>query len=270
MNARSFERLAMETSMRRALERDQFRLHYQPQFDVQSGKMIGVEALIRWHHPDLGVVPPAQFIPLAEETGLILPIGEWVLRSATADIRNLHLAGLPRLRVAVNLSARQFRQPGFADRTRAILQESGLSPHYLELELTESILMSHSEENIAVLRQLKEMGIRIAIDDFGTGYSSLSYLKRLPIDTLKIDRSFVGDIPINRDDTAIVNAIISMAQSLSLKVIAEGVETADQIAMLRERRCDEVQGFYFSRPVPLEEVVRMLTGKDDSEPVKSF
>jgi EAL domain-containing protein (putative c-di-GMP-specific phosphodiesterase class I) len=226
--------------------------------DAHSNKLVGMEALVRWHHPDLGLVNPAQFIPLAEETGMIIPIGAWVLRHACMQAREWHKQGHGALRVSVNLSARQFRQTDFAGSVRRILDETGFDPHYLELEVTESLLMHNIEENIVVLNELKAMGISIAVDDFGTGYSSLSYLKRLPIDTLKIDRSFVNDVNSNHDDAAIVDAIISLAQSLTLKVIAEGVETSDQQNFLESHQCDEMQGFLFSRPVPAAEFTALL------------
>ena len=258
MNARSFERLALETSLRRAVEHDELDVYYQPLMDAHSNKLVGMEALVRWHHPDLGLVNPAQFIPLAEETGMIIPIGAWVLRHACMQAREWHKQGHGALRVSVNLSARQFRQTDFAGSVRRILDETGFDPHYLELEVTESLLMHNIEENIVVLNELKAMGISIAVDDFGTGYSSLSYLKRLPIDTLKIDRSFVNDVNSNHDDAAIVDAIISLAQSLTLKVIAEGVETSDQQNFLESHQCDEMQGFLFSRPVPAAEFTALL------------
>ena len=259
MNARFLERLAMETSMRRAIEREQFELYYQPQMDVESGAIIGAEALIRWNHPDLGMVSPAHFIPLAEESGLIQSIGEWVLRTACHQAAQWQRAGYPPLLVSVNVSARQFRQLGFAELVASALEENGLSASCLELELTESVLMGHTDKNIAILGALKDLGLTIAIDDFGTGYSSLSYLKRLPIDTLKIDRSFVGDLPEDKDDAAIVDAVISMAHSLSLKVVAEGVETAQQLEFLRSRRCNLMQGYYFHTPLPVAEFTKLLT-----------
>jgi diguanylate cyclase (GGDEF)-like protein/PAS domain S-box-containing protein len=261
MNARSFERLAMETSMRRALEREQFELYYQPRYALPDGKIVGVEALIRWHHPDLGLVSPAQFIPLAEETGLILPIGEWVLRAAATQGKVWQQAGLPPLFMAVNVSARQFRQTDFAGKVGQILQDTGFDPCWLELELTETTLMNHAEENVESLGKLKAMGIRIAIDDFGTGYSSLSYLKRLPVDILKIDRSFVSDMTVSLDDAAIVEAIIAMARSLGVYVVAEGVETAEQSKFLQARKCDGMQGYYFSKPLPVDQLLQILANK---------
>jgi EAL domain-containing protein (putative c-di-GMP-specific phosphodiesterase class I) len=261
MNARSFERLAMETSMRRALEREQFELYYQPRYTLPDGRIVGVEALIRWHHPDLGLVSPAQFIPLAEETGLILPIGEWVLRTAATQGTVWQQAGLPPLFMAVNVSARQFRQTDFAGKVGQILQDTGFDPCGLELELTETTLMNHAEENVESLGKLKAMGIRIAIDDFGTGYSSLGYLKRLPVDILKIDRSFVSDMTVSLDDAAIVEAIIAMARSLGVYVVAEGVETAEQSKFLQARKCDGMQGYYFSKPLPVDQLLQILANK---------
>lgn len=258
MNARSFERLAMETSIRHALQRGEFDLYYQPRFAIPEGRIVGAEALIRWNHPELGLVSPAQFIPLAEETGLILPIGEWVLKQVAAQGKTWQQAGLPPLSLAVNVSARQFRQADFAGKVLQILRDSGFYPHHLELELTESTLMTNAEENIETLNKLNALGIRIAIDDFGTGYSSLSYLKRLPVDILKIDRSFVSEVPGNRDGAAIVEAIIAMARSLGLHIIAEGVETAEQLEFLQTRKCNEIQGYYFSRPLPVQQFEQLL------------
>lgn len=258
MNARSFERLAMETSMRYALSRGEFDLYYQPRFALPEGRIVGAEALIRWNHPDLGMVSPGLFIPLAEETGLILPIGEWVLEQVAAQGKAWQQAGFPPLSLAVNVSARQFRRVDFAAKVLQILRNSGFDPHYLELELTESTLMTHAEENIETLKKLSALGIRIAIDDFGTGYSSLSYLKRLPVDILKIDRSFVSEVPDNRDGAAIVEAIIAMAHSLGLHIIAEGVETAEQLEFLQMRKCNEIQGYHFSYPLPVEQFEQLL------------
>jgi EAL domain-containing protein (putative c-di-GMP-specific phosphodiesterase class I) len=243
------------------LEREQFELYYQPRYEMPEGRMVGVEALIRWHHPDLGLVSPAQFIPLAEETGLILPIGEWVLRAAATQGKAWQQAGIPPLFMAVNVSARQFRQTGFAGKVGQILRDTGFNPCWLELELTESTLMNHAEENVESLNRLKAMGIRIAIDDFGTGYSSLSYLKRLPVDILKIDRSFVNDVTVNLDDAAIVEAIIAMARSLGLHVVAEGVETAEQSKFLQAHNCNEMQGYHFSKPLPAGQLLLILANK---------
>ncbi len=253
MNIKTIERVSMESNLRRALERDEFFLHYQPQFDSKNGKIAGVEALLRWNHPELGVIPPMRFIPLAEETGLIIPMGEWVLRNACRQVRQWMDEGVETGRLAVNLSSRQFRQSDLAEVISAILAETGLPPQNLELELTESLLMDNPEQARLTLVRLKEMGVHIAIDDFGTGYSSLSYLKNFPIDRLKIDRSFVKDIPEDRGDIAIAKAIIAMAASLDLEVIAEGVETEAQSLFLQNNKCFEMQGYLFSRPLCAEE-----------------
>ena len=258
MNASLARKLHMENNLRRALEREELRLHYQPQVDTVSERIVGMEALLRWQHPEMGLVPPAQFIPLAEETGLIMPIGECTLRAACLQTRRWHERGFGPLRVAVNLSAHQFKQKDFPRTVARILGETGLDPGCLELELTESTVMDDVDQAIEILHALNAMGVYLSIDDFGTGYSSLSYLKRLPIDALKIDRSFVRDIGADSDDAAIVTAIIAMAHSLKLKVIAEGVETREQFAFLRKCRCDAMQGYYFSRPVPPEEFAQLL------------
>lgn len=258
MNAKAFERLALENALRHALERNEFLLHYQPQVDLESGNVIGMEALIRWRHPELGMVPPLQFISIAEDTGMIGPIGEWVLRTACLQNKEWQRQGLPPVRMAVNLSARQLRQSNFIYTVAQVLQETGLEPRYLELELTETMLMQNAETAITALNAMDAMGIDISIDDFGTGYSSLGYLKRLPINTLKIDRSFVSDIPADHDDAAIAMAIISMAHNLGIRVVAEGVETAEQRAFLVEHHCDAMQGYYFSRPLPADEAARLL------------
>ncbi len=257
MNTSAFHRLSMETRLRRAVSQDEFLLRYQPVVDAETRRIVGVEALIRWRHPDLGLVLPLDFIPLAEETGLILPIGEWVLRTACAQGRLWHDAGFDRLRVAINLSAQQFqRRPPAAIRD-AIVRE-GLDPSFVELEITESLLMGDAERMRKTLEEFKAMGARISIDDFGTGYSSLSYLKKYPIDVLKIDRSFVRDLVSAADDQAITIAIIRMARSLRKDVVAEGVETAEQRDFLLEEGCPVMQGFLFSRPVPPEEISRLL------------
>jgi diguanylate cyclase (GGDEF)-like protein/PAS domain S-box-containing protein len=258
MNARALERLSLERSLRRALEREELRLHYQPQYEVASGKLIGLEALIRWEHPDEGLVSPARFMPFAEETGLILPIGAWVLERACWQNREWQDAGLPPVRISVNISALQFRQPGFADTVRHALRVTGLDARYLELEVTESVIMQDAERVTATLQELKEMGLELAIDDFGTGYSSLSYLKRFPIDRLKIDQSFVRDIPSDGEDAAIISAIIGLTRSLGLRTIAEGVETAEQLTFLRQQGCNEVQGYLLARPMPAADCARLL------------
>jgi diguanylate cyclase (GGDEF)-like protein/PAS domain S-box-containing protein len=258
MNQRAMERLRIEGDLRNALERQEFVLHYQPQVDLTSGRIVGMEALLRWQHKELGMVSPARFIGLAEETGLIMPIGAWALRTACMQTREWIRAGFGPLRVAVNLSARQFGQKDLAQSIAAVLKETGLGADCLEIELTESLVMTDVERAIGILRNLNDLGVKLSIDDFGTGYSSLSYLKRFPIDVLKIDQSFVRDITIDADDAAIAVAIISLAHSLKLKVIAEGVETAAQLIFLRRNQCDQMQGYYFSRPVPADEFVQML------------
>ncbi|MES2017682.1 MAG: EAL domain-containing protein [Pseudomonadota bacterium] len=249
MSLNTQERLAIEADLRHALERGQFDLHYQPQVALASGAIVGMEVLLRWHHPEHGMIAPARFIALAEEMGLIIPIGAWVLRAACAQTRAWQLAGLGQLRVAVNLSPRQFTQKGLVESIAAVLRETGLEACWLELELTESMVMGDVDNAIVILRDLKRLGVKIAIDDFGTGYSSLSYLRRFPIDVLKIDQSFVRDITLEADGAAIVSTIISLAHSLRLQVVAEGVETTAQLAYLREHGCNQVQGYLFSRPL---------------------
>lgn len=258
MNATAMQRLALENNLRKALGRNEFELHYQPQVDIRRWEIIGVEALIRWHHPDLGMVPPAQFIPLAEETGLIASIGEWALRTACTQHKAWLAAGLPPIRMAVNLSSLQFDQPDFCGTITQILRDTAIAPRHLELELTEGVIMRNAASTIKTLQQLKQLGITLSIDDFGTGYSSLSYLKRFPLDTLKIDRAFVKDVTSSPDDAAITTAIIAMAHSLNLRVLAEGVETEAQMAFLREQGCDDLQGYLVSKPLPAEELVQLL------------
>lgn len=261
----ALERLNLEAALRHALGRDELRLYYQPQVDVETGQIVGVESLVRWQHPQIGLVSPAKFIPLAEETGLIIPIGEWVLRTACTQAKAWKEAGLPSVRMAVNLSTRQFMQPGLADLIAGILQETGLEPDHLELEITESLLMEDVDKAVNILHILKGQGVCLAIDDFGTGYSSLNYLKRFPIDRLKIDKSFVQDITSSPDDAAITLAVIAMARSLKLEVIAEGVETEAQLAFLRARHCHEAQGYYFSPPLPAEKLTELLGKKWDAQ-----
>jgi predicted signal transduction protein with EAL and GGDEF domain len=258
MNAQSSRRLALENALRRALEREELRVFFQPQVDLNNGRIVGAEALVRWQHPELGLVSPADFIPLAEETGLIVPIGEWVLRQACAQARAWQDAGLPPVRVSVNFSARQFRQHGLYDTITAALRQAGLAPEWLEIELTESLVMQDVNRTIDVLRGLKKMGVTVAVDDFGTGYSSLSYLRRLPIDVIKIDRAFIEHISDNPDDAAIARSIVALARSLQLKTVAEGVETGDQADFLRRHGCDTMQGFYFSRPLPADKFTELL------------
>jgi len=249
LQVNSSRRLVLETGLRNALVRREFLLHYQPKVDIVTGRLTGMEALLRWQHPEAGLVLPLEFVPLLEETGLIVPVGAWVLQAACTQAKAWLDAGFAFQRMAVNLSARQFRQPNLSDTVVEALRTSGLHPRHLELELTESILMEHSETTLTSLRELSGMGVQLAIDDFGTGYSSLSYLTRFPIDTLKVDRSFVRDISTDGDDAAIVQAVIAMAHSLGLTVVAEGVETKEQFDFLRRNRCDEIQGNYFSRPL---------------------
>jgi diguanylate cyclase (GGDEF)-like protein len=259
MSATAFERLSMENALRKALTREEFQLHYQPKIELQSNRAIGLEALLRWNHPEMGMVSPADFIPLAEESGLIVPIGEWVLRTVCEQMHTWQNAGMTPLRVAVNLSACQFRQTLFSHLVGNILDETRVSSEWLELELTESVIMDDIQTSSTVLRELKDMGVHISMDDFGTGYSSLSLLKRLPLDTLKIDQSFVRDITNDPDDAAIVDAIVSLAHNLRLRVIAEGVETREQLEYLRSRGCDEVQGFLYSRSQPAEQIEHWLS-----------
>lgn len=259
MHARAFERLALEMSLRRAVERNELVLHYQPRVDVKTGRIVGVEALVRWNHPELGRVSPMQFIPLAEETGLIVPIGEWILATACEQNKRWQAAGLAPVRMAVNLSSVQFRQRDLYETVTSILRTTGLDPQWLELELTESLLMRDAESAITSLRRFKDLGLHLSIDDFGTGYSSLSYLKRFPIDALKIDQSFIREMTTSADDSALVTAIILMGRSLKLRVVAEGVETRSQLAFLRILQCDEIQGYLISRPVPADEMAGILS-----------
>jgi diguanylate cyclase (GGDEF)-like protein len=258
MNAKVSKQFALETSLRDALDNHEFVLHYQPQLAVDSLKIIGVEALVRWQHPQLGLVPPVEFIQLAEESGLILRLGEWVLRTACRQNRLWQDQGFPAIRMAVNVSARQFQQRDLAETVFGILAETELAPQCLDLELTESSIMSNAPGAIDVFTRLKARGITISIDDFGTGFSSLSYLKRLPLDTLKIDQSFVRDVTTDPDDAALVMAIVTLAHNLRLRVVAEGVENEEQLRFLQLLRCDEVQGYLFSRPLPAAEMGALL------------
>jgi diguanylate cyclase (GGDEF)-like protein len=258
MNVKAVERQSIEESLRRALERKEFTLQYQPKIDLRNGRITGAEALIRWTHPAEGSISPAQFIPVAEDCGLIVPIGNWVLREACRQTRAWSDAGLPALTIAVNVSALEFRQETYLEGVFAALRETGLDPKSLELELTESVLMKRAETAASVLQELRARGIRVAVDDFGTGYSSLSYLRKFPIDALKIDQSFVRQITMAPQDTTIVSAIISMGRSLNLRVVAEGVETIGELEFLQAHQCDEAQGYYFSRPIPHEEFAKFL------------
>ncbi|WDT74888.1 MAG: EAL domain-containing protein [Candidatus Manganitrophus sp.] len=261
MNAKGYERLLLESALRQALEREEFLLHFQPQVNLKTGEIIGFEALVRWRRPEIGLISPAEFIPLAEETGLIIPIGEWVLRAACAQNKAWQEAGFPSMRVAVNLSARQFYQDNLVETVRRVLKETPLDPSFLELELTESVLMGKERSILSMLRELAAMGIHLSIDDFGTGYSSLAYLKRFPIEKLKVDQLFIHNMTTDPNDAVIARTVVAMAHSLRLKAIAEGVETEAQLAYLRSIGCDEMQGYLFSRPLPVEEATELLIQK---------
>jgi EAL domain-containing protein (putative c-di-GMP-specific phosphodiesterase class I) len=266
MNIRAVERQSIEESLRSALERQEFTLHYQPIIELRTGEITGAEALIRWTHPIRGLVPPAQFIPVAEDCGLIVPIGNWVLREACKQAQAWLDAGLPLGTIAVNISFMEFRHESFLDGVSAILDAAGLDPSSLELELTESVLMKHAEATISILKALRTLGIGLVVDDFGTGYSSLSYLRKFPIDALKIDQSFVRQISTAGDDATIVAAVIGMGRSLNLRVIAEGVETHEELTFLKAHQCNEAQGFYFGRPVPPEQFASLLeTGISETD-----
>ena len=261
MHAKASKRFELETSLRHAIDNEEFLLHYQPRVAISGLEIVGLEALVRWHHPKLGLVPPSDFIPLAEETGLILPIGEWVLREACRQNREWQDQGFSRMRIGVNISARQFQQQHLSDTVVRILEESNLEPRFLELELTESSIMSNADATIEVLSKLQSMGVAISVDDFGTGFSSLSYLKRLPIDSLKVDQSFVRELATDPDDAALVMAIVNLAHALRLRVVAEGVETQEQLRFLRLLRCDEIQGYLISRPLPVEGITELLANR---------
>jgi diguanylate cyclase len=258
MNVHVVERLTLENGLRLALQREELFLMYQPQMDIATGRIIGLEALLRWQHPGMGLVPPDKFIRIAENSGLIVPIGEWVVRTACRQMRKWQNEGLPAVTVAVNVSAVQFRQANFCGLIRKVLHESGLAPVYLELELTESLLLADADVTLSVLKELKSMGVTLAIDDFGTGYSSFNYLRQFRVNKLKIDRLFIRDVAVNPDDAAITAAIISMAKSLNLKVIAEGVESEEQMSFLRAHQCDEIQGYYFCKPLAVDKVADKL------------
>ncbi|MBN4006450.1 bifunctional diguanylate cyclase/phosphodiesterase [Nostoc sp. LPT] len=258
INAQLQERITLENELHRALARNEMLVYYQPLIDLHSGQITAMEALVRWQHPTLGLVSPVKFIPIAEANGLILPIGEWVLRTACVQNRAWQLAGFNPIRISVNLSARQFELPNLVEVVSKILEETGLHASYLELEVTESFLMADMERSVKTLKQLRELGIWLALDDFGTGYSSLNYLKRFPVNMLKIDRSFVQDVTSNPDSAAVTNAIIALAKSLRLNITAEGVETQEQLDYLKMQGCDEGQGYYFSCPVPADLIIPML------------
>jgi len=267
MNLRVVERQFLEGSLRRALKRREFVLHYQAKINLETGAISGVEALIRWRHPERGLIPPAMFVPIAEDCGLIVPIGRWVLREACRQIQAWIDAGLPPMPVAVNISAVEFQSKDFLEGVRAILKETRLNPRYLELELTESVLMQDGAFTAQALVALKALGVRLAIDDFGTGYSSLSYLRQFPIDTLKIDQSFVREITAGSLDDTIVSAVISMGKTLKQRVVAEGIETGEQLAFLRRQQCGEGQGYHLSRPVSAEEFVTVLKANKELAPI---
>jgi diguanylate cyclase (GGDEF)-like protein/PAS domain S-box-containing protein len=258
MNVRAVERQSIEGDLRYALERDEFVMHYQPKIDLKTGAITGVEALVRWQHPERGLVGPLQFISIAEDCGLMLPIGKWVLRESCRQAKAWQDAGLPPIEIAVNVSSVEFRNDEFLEGISKILKETGLEARYLELELTETVLMQHAEFSVPLLQKLKVMGVRLAIDDFGTGYSSLSYLRQFPIDTLKVDQSFIHEINAETDEATIISAVINMGCRMRHRVIAEGVETAEQLAFLRAHGCDEGQGYYFARPMPALETAKLL------------
>jgi diguanylate cyclase (GGDEF)-like protein len=258
MNETALKYLTMENNLRNAVKNDNFTLHYQPKMDILTGRIVGMEALIRWEDPDVGTISPAEFIPLAEETGLIVPIGEWVIKTACSQNMSWQKAGLSPVRVSVNMSGRQFKQKTIVKTVSDILDDTGLDPRYLELEITESIVMENVDTAITILNELKKMGLRLSMDDFGTGYSSFSYLKRIPLDIIKIDRSFIKDIHLGHQDRAIITAIIVMAKSLGLEVIAEGVETERQLSFLAASNCREIQGYLLSRPLPTSEATECL------------
>ena len=258
LNTKVHEKFLLQEELRNAVARSEFVLHYQPQVDLRTGRIFAVEALVRWKHPKLGMIPPMKFIPMAEETGLIVPIGDWVLREACRQNKAWQDAGLPPMAVSVNVSARQFREKDLVSRVVGALKESGLEAKYLELELTESLIMQDVELAVATMKELQGLGVQLSIDDFGTGYSSLSALKTFPVARLKIDKSFIDGLLADENDKAVAGAVISLGQKLNLRVIAEGVETEAQAAFLRNINCDEMQGYLFSKPLPAEGIEEML------------
>lgn len=264
MNLHVHERFMLESSLRKAMADNSLTLSYQPKINIATGNMVGVEALLRWKHPELGTIPPSRFIPIAEESGLIISLGEWVLRTACTQAKKWQDAGMQAMTIAVNLSARQFKNNNLTKMVTTILTETGLAAQYLELELTESLALENSEKFMLTLTQLKELGLQLTIDDFGTGYSSLSYLRRLPLDRLKIDISFVNNIVKDKDNAAIAQIIILLAHSLRLKVIAEGVETNEQMKLLHAQGCDEIQGYFYSEPLTEYELVKFLHSNKNS------
>jgi len=264
MKTKAVNRLSLESSLRRALDRDEFIVHYQPKIDTNNWRIAGAEALVRWRHPERGLVPPSEFIPLAEETGLIVPIDNWVLRTALTDLKGWLNPRRHSLCFSSNVSPRQFQHPDFFKEICSMVHHVGLSPAHLELELTESSIMTNPEGAIRTLNDLKDFGVKISVDDFGTGFSSLGYLKRLPIDILKIDKSFVNDLTTDPDDAALVMAIITLAHNLRLKVVAEGVETEEQLKLLHLLRCDQIQGYIFSKPVSAD-VFGVMLAQDHAD-----
>jgi EAL domain-containing protein (putative c-di-GMP-specific phosphodiesterase class I) len=266
LNARALERLTLENDLRRALEQDQLSLYFQPQLDLRTGQVVGAEALLRWHHPERGLIPPDDFIALAEESGLILSIGQWVLRAGCSEACAWRRSGLGDLRVAINISSLQWQRPDFVAETVAVLRETGLPPALLELEVTESTAMAYAEATATTLQRLRALGMAVAIDDFGTGYSSLNYLKSFPLDRLKIDRSFIKDIGAEDGNAAIVTAIIAMAHQLQIEVVAEGVETEAQLAFLRAHDCDQIQGHLLGKPLPAAQFLDWLVTWPGSAP----
>jgi EAL domain-containing protein (putative c-di-GMP-specific phosphodiesterase class I) len=266
MDTGTQDKVRLESDLRIALEQKQFEVHYQPKVNTVTGIMHGAEALLRWHHPVRGAISPAEFIPIAEECGLIGAIGAWVMREACRQARAWQVAGLPPLRVAVNLSPSQFRQGNIVEMIRGALDQAGLEPRFLEVELTESAVMSDPEESIAILEKLSKMGVLVSVDDFGTGYSSMSYLRRFPIDKLKIDRGFISEVMSRPEDASIVRAIISLAHSLRLKVVAEGVESPEQLEFLKTLGCDQYQGFHFSPALPASQFEALVRAKRTAAP----
>jgi diguanylate cyclase (GGDEF)-like protein len=262
LNTKVHEKFLLQKELRTAILRSEFVIHYQPQVDLRTGRVFAVEALVRWAHPTLGLLSPLDFVPMAEETGLILPIGEWALRTACRQNKAWQDAGLAHINICVNVSARQFKEKNWVSRVTSALRESRLEPKYLELELTETLIMQDVDQAIATMKELQILGVQLAIDDFGTGYSSLAALKRFPVGRLKIDKSFIDDILQDESSNAVAKAIISLGQNLNLRVIAEGVETEAQVAFLRENHCDEMQGYLFSKPIPAAGIATLLARRD--------
>jgi EAL domain-containing protein (putative c-di-GMP-specific phosphodiesterase class I) len=266
LNRKVSERVSLRSALQQAIEQHQFELHYQPQIHAPSGRVVGVEALIRWHHPERGNIPPSAFISLAEDTGQIMPISDWVLATACRDARQLNALGLGQVTMAVNISPMQFQRPGFLASIEQVLAASGLTPALLELEVTEGVLMESAEQAMHALQGLRDLGVHIALDDFGTGFSSLSYLKRLPINRIKIDRSFVRDVITDTHDAAIIDGVVAMAGKMGLEVLVEGVETAAQFDYLEQHHCAYFQGYYFARPMPLDALCTFLASPLDLSP----